>query len=115
MARVTVAAEALPRAGLVPTMSAPVADGDSVPWGSRYVLVVDNADVSGITVTVQTPKTVDGLAVAENAIAVAAGNRAYIPLDAESFRRATGADIGRVYVDYSAVANVTRAVLQVPA
>lgn len=98
-------------ADLNPT--APDALGDVCDPGTY--LEVRNASGGSITVTVQTPGVEGpgaGLAVADNAVVVAAGKSAVIFLDASLYQRprTAGSDVGKVYVDYSAVASVTRAV-----
>jgi hypothetical protein len=98
-------------ADLNPT--APDALGDVVDPGTY--LFVDNGSGGSINVTVQTPGVEGpgvGLAVADNVVAVPAGKFAVIYLDPSLYQRprSAGSDIGKVYVDYSAVASVTRAV-----
>lgn len=94
-------------------MTAPIIDGDIVEVGRDRLLLVDNASAGAITVTVQTPGTVQGLAIAESAVNVPAGALVAIALDAGVYGRTSDlADGGRAYVDYSAVASVTRAVLE---
>ncbi|TDP97648.1 hypothetical protein [Labedaea rhizosphaerae] len=116
MARTSVAAQSVPGAGLKPTLTAPTVDGDVVPVG-RYYLAVVNAGSGAITVTVQTPEKVSGdLDVAERVVAVPVDPvPTLIPLSSTAYRRPIGGpDPGRAYVDYSAVASVTRAVVTAP-
>ena len=111
MPRSTPATQAATVAGLNPVaFTAPDALGDVVDPGT--ILLVQNDSGGLITVTVQTPGDVNGLAIAENAVAVAAGAMCAVRLDAQTYQRPNGvADAGKVYVDYSAVASVTRAVI----
>ena len=111
MPRSTPAIQAATVAGLNPVaFTAPDALGDTVDPGT--ILLVQNDSAGVVTVTVQTPGDVNGLAIAENAVAVAAGAMCAIQLDAHTYQRPNGsADAGKVYVDYSAVASVTRAVI----
>ncbi len=112
MARTAPTTEAATVVGLNPvTFSAPDATGDSLDPGC--ILLVQNDSGGAITVTVQTPGDVEGLAVAENIVSVGAGAMAAINLDARTYERpvSAGTDVGKVYVDYSAVASVTRAVI----
>lgn len=83
------------------------ADGHSFPVQDGLVLAVKNGSASPITVTVQTPRTVDGMAIAERTVTVAASGIALI----------TGFS-NRVYsntvrVDFSDVTTVTVALYQI--
>lgn len=91
-------------------LTAPDALGDVIDPGT--FLEVRNGSGADVDVTVQTPNTVGGLAVADNVVTVAAGDSAVIYLDQALYMRpaSAGTDIGKVYVDYEAVASVTRAV-----
>jgi hypothetical protein len=75
-------------------------------------LQVLNGGASSINVTVNSPLTVDGLSVGPLVVAVAAGVTKHIgPFPPSTFGRSVAPDLGRVYVDYSAVPSVTRAVV----
>lgn len=104
MARTAITAAQIDDDGVVASLTAANADGHSVAHRNSLFLRVTNGSGSSITVTVQTPKTIGGLAVADRAVTVAAGATAYISLgNAELYRQADGA----VYVDFSAVTTVT--------
>ncbi|MCY0961570.1 hypothetical protein [Streptomyces sp. H27-H5] len=75
--------------------------GDTAPCGSNRFLYVFNGDASSKTVTVNTPGTVSGVAIANVAVTVAAGKTAAIPLT-NIFR---GAD-GRASITYDSVTAV---------
>jgi hypothetical protein len=82
------------------------ADGNMVPPSS--IVMVINGSGGSINVTISTPATVQGLAVAEQVTAVPAGeSRFFGPFPAEVFAQVSGADAGQVYIDYSAVTTVT--------
>lgn len=67
----TVNAQGLPVAGLSPTMSAASGGGDVVDTGDTVSLIVCSlATTANLTIT--TPGTVSGLAVADNVIAIPA-------------------------------------------
>lgn len=83
------------------------AGGDTAPTGPGRFLYVSNADAGSHTVTVATPGTVKGLAVADAVITVAAGDTALIPLS-HVFRGANG----RAAVTYDAVTSVTVAAFE---
>lgn len=112
MARTSVSTQQITRAGLNPTLTQPTVDGDVIDAGAVF-LYVDNGSAASIDVTVQSPLTVDSLAVEDLVVAVPAGTfRMVGPFPARTFARPTGqTDAGRVYVDYSAQASVTRAVV----
>jgi hypothetical protein len=114
MARVPVTTQALPNSGLAPAHTAPTVDGDVVDVGRCFLSVINGGGAS-INVTVLTPGVVDGdLAVADRVVAVPVGTTPkLIPLTSPNYRQpsSAGADAGRAYVDYSAIASVTRAVV----
>lgn len=111
MARVSVTTQKIVATGLAPAMTAPTVDGDVIDSGATAVYVT-NASGGSINVTAQTPATQAGLAVAEQIVAVAAGATKLIgPFPKGTYGRPSGADVGRVYIDYSAQASVTRAVV----
>lgn len=107
----TLATQVVPHTGLVPaTFGAAAAGGDKCATGSGVVLVVDNADSGPHTVTLATPGTVDGLAVTDRAVVVAAGDVAYIPV-LDLYKDPSD---GLAHITYDAVTSVTVAVLRVP-
>jgi hypothetical protein len=112
MARDLPATQKIVATGLTPAYTAPTANGDAIKPGQQAVHV-KNASGASINVTVQTPQKVEGLDVAENIVAVPAGGEKMIgPFPTGTYARPSGgADVGMVYIDYSAVASVTRAIL----
>jgi hypothetical protein len=103
-------AQRLPLGGLQPTYANAASGGDQAPTGEKLVLHVRNDDASAKTVTVATPGTVGGLAVADASQVIPADGDAFIPLKS-SFRDPM---TGRAAITYSAVTSVTVAVLQLP-
>ncbi|MDX3559069.1 hypothetical protein PV729_46760 [Streptomyces europaeiscabiei] len=103
-------AQAMPLGGLQPAYAAAAGGGDQAPVGEKLVLHVRNDDASSKTVTVVTPGTVGGLAIADAAQTIPAGGDAFIPLKSTYRDPATG----RAAVTYSAATSVTVAVLQLP-
>lgn len=101
MARVSLTAQQITRDGLVPALTAPTVDGDVVDSG-LVALMVTNNGAAAHTVTVQSPVTIDGLAVEELTVSVAAGSTVLVgPFPRRTFGQPVGsADEGRVYVDY---------------
>lgn len=69
-------ADKVTSAGLVATLHNAASGGDTFPFGA--VVRVSNGGESEVTVTVVTPVTVDGLAVDDRDIPVAAGTAVYI-------------------------------------
>lgn len=113
MARTVVATQPVPITGLNGiALTAPTLEGDVVEVGAQNTLLVLNESAGVVTVTVQTPGDVNGLAIQENAVAVAAGAMLAVALDKTTYARANGSvDAGKAYVDYDAVGSVTRAVI----
>lgn len=111
MARDSVTTQKITRAGLIPTFTAASVNNDVIDAGA-VILEVNNGSASSINVTVNSPLTVDGLTVGPLVVAVAAGATKRIgPFPPSTFARTVAPDVGRVYVDYSAFASVTRAVV----
>ena len=115
MPRTSVTTQQVTRAGLNPSLPAPTASGDVVDCGQLALWVINGSGAS-ITVTVQATAQVDGLDVADLVVPVlAAGQRLIGPFPARTFGQPSGsADAGRAYVDYSAVASITRGVISIP-
>lgn len=102
----------VPRAGLRfdDLLTAAAGGGDDCATGAGVLLIVKNADASSHTVTLATPETVDGdLAVADRAVAVAAGAQALIPVT-DRYRNPS---TGRCAITYDGVTSVTVAVIRV--
>ena len=94
------------RAGVLidAAMRAPTAThGDKVPNDGRTVLRVKNASASPITVTVDTPGTVDGQAIADLALTVGAGEDRLFGPFSTTFQQSDG----YIWAVCSAVATVT--------
>lgn len=73
MARTALASQDVVDEGITVAFSAANVAGHSLEGDGDVVLLVNNASGGSINVTVQTPATEDGLAVAEQVVAVAAG------------------------------------------
>ena len=76
----TLTTQTATHAGLAVAFSSAAAGGDQCPTGAGLVLLVKNDDASSHTVTLATPGTEDGLAIADRAVTVAAGAQTVIPL-----------------------------------
>lgn len=104
MARTAITYEQIVRTGLESVGQAAVADGNKFSNDGRMFLRVLNEDASSINVTIQTPVTVDGLAVTDLVVAVPAGEARDIgPFPPAIYNQTDG----MVYVDYSAVTDIT--------
>lgn len=106
----TLTAQRLSVAGTAPTYSAAAAGGDTAPVGSGLILHVVNGSAAAITVTIPTPGSIDGLAIADAALSVPAGDSGFIPLSRVYRNPVTG----RAAVSYSATTTVEVAVIQFP-
>ncbi|MCW7941694.1 hypothetical protein AAW14_06535 [Streptomyces hygroscopicus] len=106
----TLAPQSVPLAGLSPTYAAASAGGDAAVTGSGLVLHVKNGDAASHTVTLVTPGTEHGLAIADRAVTVAASGSQFIPLSDDYKDPSTGL----ASITYDAVTSVTVAVLRVP-
>jgi hypothetical protein len=106
MARTTLTVTEVTRVGQdIATLGAANADGHSVANGGDVWLEVDNADASPHTVTITTPRTVDGQDVAEYTQVVAAGERMIFgPFPTTTFNDQS---TGTMNVDFDAVTSVT--------
>lgn len=100
------ATQSITRLGLVPAYAAAAGGGDTFAPGSQVFLHVKNGSGGSITVTVVTPRTDPlGNAVADNAVAVAAGAEKMIgPFPSEFYGDPT---TGVASITYSAATSVT--------
>lgn len=108
----SLASNPVPLAGLQldALLAAATSGGDTCQVGIGIVLVVKNADSASHTVTIVTPVTVNGLAIADRAVPVAAGKTELIPVDRAEYRDPT---TGRASITYDAVTSVSVAVIRV--
>lgn len=100
-------AQRIAQSGTAPTYSAASSGGDTAPVGGGLKLHVVNGSGASVTVTVVTPGTLDGLAIADAALSVPAGGSGFIPLTNVYRDPVTG----RAAISYSATATVSVAVL----
>lgn len=114
MARTALTVTPITRTGTAATLTAANVDGHSVANNGRSIYIeVNNGGAGAITVTVQTPQQVNGLAVAELAVTLNAGERKKIgPFPKATFDQ-SGADAGKVFVDFSDVTSVTCGAFQI--
>ncbi len=88
--------------GVAPATVSGHVDGHQFPNSGQEILIIKNTGAGAHTITVQTPRTVEGLAVAEltNSIA-AAGEEVMGPFDPNTYNQG-GANEGQVFVDFDA-------------
>ncbi|MGW0599960.1 hypothetical protein ACWD11_22790 [Streptomyces sp. NPDC002776] len=99
-----------PLTGLTVDFDPAAAGGDTCQTGAGVLLLVKNGDAASHTVTLVTPGTVNGLAIADRAIPVAAGATKAIPVTSDYRNPSTG----RADITYDAVNLVEVAVIRVP-
>lgn len=113
MSRTTVVPQELSRAGITPTYNAATAtDGDAFTNDGHTFVQVLNASGAPITLTIQTPNTVDGLAITDRTVSVPAttGNKMIGPFPPAIYNQSNG----QVYLDWSSATSVTFAVVHMP-
>lgn len=109
MALLTV--QTIARAGVAPTLNA-VSASDTFANDGRTYIDVNNGGATSLTVTIVTPATVDGLAIDDRTVTIAAGQRRVIgPFPKATYNHPT---TGLVTVNFSATASITCAVLRLP-
>ena len=109
-ARTDLTPQQIARTGLAETYAAvDASNGNQFANDGLMFLYVKNGGVGSINVTIGTPGTVDGLAVADLVVAVANGvNKMIGPFPVGIYNQAGGL----VYVDWSGGSSVTAAVLR---
>lgn len=106
----TLSVEQVVISGLAPTQNSADAGGDDFLNNGNIILRVENGSGVSINVTITSPASVQGLAVEDPVIAVAAGAAKFIgPFPPSLFNDSTG----KVAVDYSAATSVTVEVLEI--
>jgi hypothetical protein len=88
--------------GSASTLAAAAGGGDTCPAGDGVFLEVNNGGGSSVTVTLATPGTVDGLAIADRTATIPAGERWKIPVP-----RLFAKVDGQCDITYSGVTSVT--------
>lgn len=111
MARTALAVQDTSRSGLTPAYTAANVDGHAVANTGREMLHVKTAG-TGCTVTLVTPGTVDGQAIADRAIVIGTSAERMIgPFPTGVYNQPGTPDL---WVDFSAVTSVTIAAVRVP-
>lgn len=94
-------------AGIDPHPTAANTDGHQVVAQPGLVAIVRNGSGGSIDVTVPTPATVKGLAIADRLVPVPAGATRAVDLSGAEYLQADGL----VYINYSAITTVTVGVI----
>jgi hypothetical protein len=110
MPRTPITPQRIVAAGLAPAFEPANVAGNSFKLQNGRYAHVKNGSGSSVTVTIPTPLTVDGLAVADRTVAVPAAGERLIALGTATAYKQAG---GVAYLDYSAVTSVTVAVFDV--
>ncbi|MDX3353893.1 hypothetical protein PV703_11345 [Streptomyces sp. ME01-24h] len=100
----------VPLGGAAVTYTSAAGGGDTCQTGAGVLLLVKNGDASSHTVTLVTPGTINGLAIADRQVTVAAGAEQAIPVSNDYRSPSTG----RASITYDGVTSVTVAVIRVP-
>lgn len=103
MARTALTVQEIVRSGLTPSYSAANVDGHSLPNSGKEMFHVKSGG-TGVTVTIQTPGTVDGQAVADRTVVLGTSTERMIgPFPPSIYNQSDGT----VYIDFSQVATIT--------
>jgi len=105
MAIQTLTVQQIDRAGITPSLVTANEDGYYVPNDGRVFLQLQNTDSTEVTVTIETPGTVDGLAVTDRTVAIPAtdGDKMIGPFPPGVYNDGAG----RIKVTFSAVTALT--------
>jgi hypothetical protein len=96
------------RAGVTPSFTSAAGGGDTCPNDEKTFLEVKNGGGASIDVTVETPGTVDGLAITDRVVAVPASGDKMIGPFPKQYYSAT------LDITYSAVTSVTIGAFRLP-
>lgn len=115
MARTALTVTEVVPGGVAPSSTVGTVDGHYFENRGEEILVVNNSGAGAHVVTIPTPRTVEGLAVAEQTNSLSAGATEYMgPFDPSVFNQ-SGANRGRCFIDYDATqSEVNVRVLKVP-
>ena len=107
----TLSVQDVSRSGLSPSFSSAAADGHYVPNNGRVFLYVRNTG-SQSTMTIQTPGSVGGNAVADSTATCTAttGDQVFGPFPPDIYNDA----LGRIFISFSSTTGVTVAAIRIP-
>jgi len=105
----TLSVQSVNRDGIEPVMSSADGAGDDFPNTGAEFVFVKNGDVAAKNVTIETPRTVDGLVIADRTVTVGAGEEKLIgPFPTATYSTSGGS----VNLTYSDVTSLEIAVLK---
>jgi hypothetical protein len=112
MPRATLAVQNIALAGLTPSYAAADAAGAAFANDGETFLQVKNAGNTACVVTIQTPATFEGVALADPTVTVpiTTGDKMIGPFPKAAFNQVNG----QVYVDFDQVVSVTVAAIHMP-
>lgn len=113
MARTDLSVQQMSQSGITPSYTAAIADGHMFYNGEATFIHIKNTGTEK-TLTIQTPGSVDGLAIADRTVTIPAttGDKMIGPFRAGVYNQISGADKGKIYIDYSSETAVTVAILR---
>jgi len=105
MGLTTLTVQEIVRAGLTPVLAAANTDGSYIPNDGRVFLQVKNTNGAAVTVTIDTPGSVDGNAIANLAVIIplTSGDKLIGPFPPAIYNQSDGT----IKVTFSAVTDVT--------
>jgi hypothetical protein len=110
VARGSLAVQQIKSDGLSPVYTPATADGHAFVNDGEVALHVINGGASPVTVTIETPLTIDGLAVSDRTITIPAGEERFVGgLSPRTYNQADGT----VFVNAAPQTSVTYAALRV--
>ncbi len=109
MAREELTAQRIQRTGLSTAYTAAIADGHKFLFDKQVFVHIKNTNGSSRTLTIQTPGTVDGLAVADRTVTIPA-TTGDVMVGPFSDKYLQSDDM--VYIDYSDTAGVTAGIFR---
>lgn len=105
----TLSAQQMSRSGLEPSYASAAGGGDEFVNTGEEFIHIKNGDGSSHTVTIETPNLVDGLAIADRAVAIPGGEERMIgPFPTSTYNDANQ----KVQLTYDAVTSVTIAIIK---
>ena len=105
----TLTVQTISRTGLEPTYGSAAAGGDEFANSGDEFIHIKNGDASSHTLTIETPATVDGLAVADRTVSIPAGEERMVgPFQAATYNDSGGL----VQLTYDGVTSVTIAIIK---
>ena len=112
MARELLVAQNIDKDSLQAAYTEPTVDGYSAIPSSTQFLHVINGNAGTVVVTIPTPLTIDGLAVADRTISLLTTEEAFIDIRGQEYRQS--ASDPSVYIDFDIQSSVDVALLDLP-